>query len=60
MDKTLCTVPEVMASTGLSRSMVYDLIRSGGLRSVKIGRCRRIPVEALRDFIAGLPPEVAA
>lgn len=56
----LYTVPEVMASTGLSRSMLYDLIRSGALRSVKVGRCRRISADDLRSFIEQLPPEVAA
>ena len=60
MDKLLYTVPEVMAATGLSRSTVYDLIRSGALRSVKVGRCRRVATDDLRSFIEQLPPEVAA
>ncbi|OII60287.1 helix-turn-helix domain-containing protein [Streptomyces sp. CC77] len=48
----LLTVPEVMARLRLGRSTVYDLIRSRRLVSVTIGRSRRIPVEAVRDFIA--------
>ena len=60
MDKLLYTVPEVMAATGLSRSTLYDLIRSGALRSVKVGRCRRVSTDDLRSFIEQLPPEVAA
>lgn len=56
----LYTVPEVMASTGLSRSVLYYLIQSGALRSVKVGRCRRISADDLRSFIEQLPPEVAA
>ncbi|WTJ74004.1 helix-turn-helix domain-containing protein [Kitasatospora sp. NBC_01539] len=35
------TVPEVMAALRLSRSKVYDLIRSRALPSFTIGRCRR-------------------
>ncbi|MFD8222705.1 helix-turn-helix domain-containing protein [Streptomyces massasporeus] len=52
-DDELLTVAEVMARLKLGRSTVYDLIRSGQLASVTIGRCRRVPALALRDFIAG-------
>ncbi|MFE8007797.1 helix-turn-helix domain-containing protein [Streptomyces sp. NPDC057418] len=45
------TVPEVMRALRLSRFKVYDLIRSRELQSIKIGRCRRVPADALRTFI---------
>ncbi|MFC9623616.1 helix-turn-helix domain-containing protein [Streptomyces sp. R-74717] len=45
------TVPEVMDALALSRFKVYDLIRSRQLKSIKIGRCRRVPADALRSFI---------
>ncbi|MFF7724454.1 helix-turn-helix domain-containing protein [Streptomyces luteogriseus] len=48
----LLTVPEVMARLRLGRSTVYDLIRSRRLVSITVGRSRRIPADALRDFIA--------
>ncbi|WUC42477.1 helix-turn-helix domain-containing protein [Streptomyces cellulosae] len=48
----LLTVPEVMARLKLGRSTVYDLIRSRRLVSITIGRSRRVPAHALRDFIA--------
>lgn len=44
-------VPEVMEALGLSRFKVYDLIRSRQLKSIKIGRCRRVPADSLRTFI---------
>ncbi|MFJ5812562.1 helix-turn-helix domain-containing protein [Streptomyces sp. NPDC093108] len=47
----LLTVPEVMARLKLGRSTVYDLIRSRRLTSITIGRARRIPADAVRDFI---------
>ncbi|MEU3630721.1 helix-turn-helix domain-containing protein [Streptomyces fradiae] len=47
----LLTVPEVMARLKLGRSTVYDLIRSRRLASITVGRSRRIPVDAVRDFI---------
>ncbi|MEE1774504.1 helix-turn-helix domain-containing protein [Streptomyces sp. JV185] len=45
------TIPEVMEALSLSRFKVYDLIRSRQLKSIKIGRCRRVPADALRSFI---------
>ncbi|MER6612278.1 helix-turn-helix domain-containing protein [Streptomyces xantholiticus] len=47
----LLTVPEVMARLKLGRSTVYDLIRSRRLISITIGRARRVPADAVRDFI---------
>jgi excisionase family DNA binding protein len=47
----LLTVPEVMSRLRLGRSTVYDLIRSRRLVSITVGRSRRIPADALRDFI---------
>lgn len=38
----------------LSRTTVYGLLRSGALRSVKVGGLRRIPVDALEEFIVRL------
>jgi excisionase family DNA binding protein len=55
----LLTVPEVMERLHLSRSKVYDLIRSRRLTSITIDRSRRIPEDALADFIARLVEEVA-
>lgn len=51
-DDDLLTVPEVMARMRLGRSTVYDLIRSRRLPSLTIGRCRRIPARAVREYIA--------
>ncbi|MFC5803135.1 helix-turn-helix domain-containing protein [Streptomyces formicae] len=53
------TVPEVMSALRLSRFKVYDLIRSGELRSFTIGRARRIPADALRMFIEDQHKEAA-
>ena len=53
------TIPEVMAALRLSRSKVYDLIRSGALRSFRVGRSRRVPVDALRAFIEHHTEEIS-
>jgi excisionase family DNA binding protein len=38
----------------VGRSTAYDLIRSGRLRSVKIGRRRLVPLDALDDLLSSL------
>ncbi len=37
---------------GVSRTTVYELLRSGELRSLRIGRSRRVTPRALEDFVA--------
>ncbi|MFD8723901.1 helix-turn-helix domain-containing protein [Streptomyces sp. NPDC059629] len=47
----LLTVPQVMERLQLGRTAVYDLIRTRQLASITLGRARRIPADALTDFI---------
>lgn len=56
----LYRVPEAMQMLSLSRSVIYELIRSGRLRSVHQGRARLIPAAAIRDYIALLETEAQA
>lgn len=55
----LLTVPDVMVQLKLGRSKVYDLIRSRRLVSIKIDGARRIPANAIRDFVLGQIEEAA-
>ena len=48
----LLTVPEAAERLRISRWMLYNLIRSRRLRSIKIGDRRLVPVTALRAFLA--------
>lgn len=48
---------ELPPMLGLSRSAVYNLLRAGTLRSVRVGRRYVIPVEAVTEFLAGPQPE---
>ena len=50
----LYRVDEAAAALRLSRSSVYELIRSGQLRTVKQGRRRLVPVAALAEYVASL------
>lgn len=51
MEKLLLTLDEASEVLGLSKSMVYSLIWSGALRSVKVGSVRRVPAAALREYV---------
>ena len=51
MEKLLLRPHECAEVLGLCRSKVYELIASGALPSITIGKSRRIPVEALRDWV---------
>jgi excisionase family DNA binding protein len=50
----LYTVDEAAEALRLSRSAIYELIRSGRLRSVKAGRRRLVPVVALAEYVEAL------
>ncbi len=50
----LLTAEDVAERTNLGRSTIYALLKSGELKSVKVGRARRIPAAALDEFIANL------
>lgn len=54
-DHQLLLSPERAAERlDLGRSKIFELIATGELESVRIGRARRIPADAVRDYIARL------
>ena len=54
MEKLLLSPTEAAAHLSVGRSKIYELIRLGQVRSVKVGGCRRIPRSALAEFVSGL------
>ena len=52
MTRLLVDVHEAANMLGCGRTLVYQLMESGRLPKVKVGRLTRIPVEALEDFVA--------
>jgi excisionase family DNA binding protein len=56
MEKILLPIwPDTGAALGgLGRTKIYELIASGELRTVKIGRRRFIPADAIREYVARL------
>jgi excisionase family DNA binding protein len=52
VDKLLLRPVEAAEAIGISRTKIYELLASGDLPSVRIGASVRVPVEALRAWIA--------
>lgn len=50
----LHSVDDAARLLSVSRANLYRLMRDGRVRSVKIGRARRIPHTALCDYVAAL------
>lgn len=50
----LLTVEEAARRLRIGRTYCYALIRTGHLESVPVGRLRRVPAEALPEFVARL------
>jgi excisionase family DNA binding protein len=55
--KPLYRVTEAMVLLSMSLSVIFELIRSGRLRSVKEGRARYIPASAITEYVALLEQE---
>jgi len=49
--RLLLTVSEAAQQLGIGRSLLYDLLADGQVESIHVGRLRRIPIDALADFI---------
>ncbi|MGO8895574.1 MAG: helix-turn-helix domain-containing protein [Streptosporangiaceae bacterium] len=56
-DLQLYRVKDAMRLLNLSRTVIYELLRTGRLRSVRQGRARLISADAIRDYITLLENE---
>jgi excisionase family DNA binding protein len=56
-ERLLYRIVDAARALSLSRSELYKLISLGKLRTVKIGRARRIPAAELHRFVEGLVVE---
>jgi excisionase family DNA binding protein len=57
MDKLLYRPKEAARVLGISRDKLYDLMRSGRLRSLKDGGARFITADALAEYVTVLEAE---
>ncbi|UVO14586.1 excisionase family DNA-binding protein [Mycobacterium sp. SVM_VP21] len=52
LNSRLWPVEEVMKRLSVGRSMVFELMANGQLRSVKVGRRRLVSEAAINEYIA--------
>ena len=50
-DPILLTIPQAARALAIGRTTLYELIGAQRIEAVHIGRCVRIPVEALHAFV---------
>jgi excisionase family DNA binding protein len=48
------SVDETMAALSIGRTMVYELIRSHAIRTIKIGKKRLVIVASIHEYISDL------
>jgi excisionase family DNA binding protein len=58
-EKLLLTVTEAAALLGIGRTLMYELIRTGAVCSVTVGRLRRLRRADLETYAAGLAAQSA-
>jgi len=46
-------VEDLIPILDLSRNKIYEIVRCGRIRSIKIGKQYRIPREAVMEFLSG-------
>lgn len=59
-EKLMFSAEEAAAKLSLGRSTIFEAMRRGDLRSVKVGRARRVAAADLAEFVEKLRAEAAA
>lgn len=57
--KALYRIPEAMVLLSMSRTVIYEQIRAGRLRTVHQGRTHLVPASAIAAYVALLESEAA-
>jgi excisionase family DNA binding protein len=50
--KVLLTVEEAARAMSVGRTFMWELVMRRQVKSIKVGRSRRVPVTALQEFVA--------
>jgi excisionase family DNA binding protein len=56
----LVSVADAAQMLSIGRTAAWELVRKRKIKSVKIGRTRRVPIAAIQDYIERLMDEDAA
>lgn len=49
-ERVLLTAEEAAEQLGIGRTLMYKLIRTNKIESIRIGRLRRVPTAAVKDY----------
>lgn len=55
----LVTVDDLAEALSIGRTAAWELVRKRKVKSVKIGRTRRIPITAIHEYVQQLIEEAA-
>jgi len=55
----LVSVAEAAQMLSIGRTAAWELVRKQKIKSVKIGRTRRVPLVAIQDYVQQLMDDVA-
>jgi len=55
--KLAYSIPEAAQALGIGRTLAIKLVQQGQLRSIKLGRRRLVPAEALEELLARGAPD---
>lgn len=56
MEDTLLNISEVCERLRIGRTRLYQILNSGQLKAVRLGKRTLIPASALEQFTSGLQP----
>ena len=56
----LFSIEEVADIWHIGRSTVFKLINEGSIQSIKLGRSRRVPIDAMQNYVNDLITEASA
>lgn len=57
VEPVLLRVSEAASLLGLGRTTLYELMKSGEIKTVRIGRAVRIPLRVVRDYAERITAE---
>lgn len=58
--KLLLSIEDAAEQLSIGRTYLYGLIQKGEIRSVKLGKSRRIPVEEVQAYVDRISAEQAS
>ncbi|WP_034221042.1 excisionase family DNA-binding protein [Actinotalea ferrariae] len=50
-EKLLISVEEAAERLDIGRTLLFELIRTDQIRTIRVGRLRKVPVESLHEFV---------